>query len=200
MKQNPIALLLIIFVILLPTAAFSDHIKDHYIAPEDEPASNKQNNVFYTEQEAVEKLFPKADKFDSKKIILNDEQRGRVAKRVGHDLFEASFDVFIAKKGSKILGYAIAGEELGKFRAITSMVAIDPKGKVLDVVVMIYRESHGEDVKRKRFLYQYKGKSIKSPVRINKDIMTITSATISVRSMNRQVRKVISVVHEAFIA
>jgi len=96
------------------------------------------------------------------------------------------------------LGYAIVGEELGKFRPITSIVAVGRNRRVKDVAVMIYRESHGNDVKRKRFLHQYRSKGPRDPIRIHRDILTISGATISVRSMNAQVRKVLAIIHEIY--
>ncbi len=174
----------------------ADHITDHDIV---EPESNIRNDVYYSDEKALKKIFPKLTHFLQEKIILDSEAQQRVAKRVGHPLVEDSFNVWIVKKEDKLLGYAIKGEEVGKFRPITSMVGVKPNGKVQNVVVMVYRESHGDDVKRQRFLYQYKNKGIKDPIRINKDIMTISGATVSVRSMNRQLRKVIAVVNEAFV-
>ncbi|PIQ82443.1 MAG: FMN-binding protein, partial [Candidatus Omnitrophica bacterium CG11_big_fil_rev_8_21_14_0_20_64_10] len=61
------------------------------------------------------------------------------------------------------------------------------------------RESRGGEIRRKRFLSQYRGKGISSPVRINQDIINVTGATLSVRSMNAQVRKALAVVQELFL-
>lgn len=65
--------------------------------------------------------------------------------------------------------------------------------------MLIYRESRGKDIIRKRFLNQYKGKTLKSPVRINKDIINVSGATISVRGVNRGVRKMRAVIGEFFL-
>jgi len=67
------------------------------------------------------------------------------------------------------------------------------------VSVLIYRESRGKQIIKKRFLHQYKGKSLKSPVRINKDIINVTGATTSVRGVNRGVRKMRAILGEFYL-
>ena len=70
--------------------------------------------------------------------------------------------------------------------------------KVESVHVMVFRESRGGEVRRRRFLAQYDGKSLRSPIRINRDIVGVTGATLSVRAMNAGVKKSLAVVQTAF--
>jgi hypothetical protein len=174
---------------------------DAQIANEEaEPVSNIRHDVFYTLDEALKKAFPEADQFRSETLRLDPEASMRVAKAVGHPLHEEAFNVHQAFRSGNLLGYAVVGEELGKFRPITSLVAVGTDGKVREVVVLVYRESHGGDVRRKRFLHQYHKKDVNDPIQINRDILSISGATISVRSMNAQVRKGLHVVHEGYLA
>ena len=83
-------------------------------------------------------------------------------------------------------------EEVGKYRPITFMVGVTPQLTVRDVAVMVYRESRGGDVKRKRFLSQYRGKSTRDPIDVGRDIINISGATISVRSVNAGVKRVLA--------
>jgi len=88
-----------------------------------------------------------------------------------------------------LLGYAVIGEEVGKYRPITFMVGTDPKLEVRNVEVLVYRESRGGEVRRARFLRQYSGKTPRSPVRTNRDILNIAGATMSVNAMNHGVKR-----------
>ena len=99
-----------------------------------------------------------------------------------------------------IQGYAIITEEIGKFHPFTFVVGVGTDGKISNVAVLVYRESRGGEIAKKRFLYQFMGKSFKNPIRINKDIINITGATMSVQCMCAGVRKVIAVINEYYLS
>ena len=92
----------------------------------------------------------------------------------------------------KLLGYAVVSEEIGKFRPITFIVGVEPDFSVRGAGVLVYRESYGAEVRKKRFLRQYVGKTQSDPIRINRDIVNISGATMSVRALNFGVRKVLA--------
>ena len=56
---------------------------------------------------------------------------------------------------------------------------------------MVYREAVGEEVRRARFTRQFRGRSAKDPLRINRDILNVTGATMSVQAMTAGVKKVL---------
>ena len=66
------------------------------------------------------------------------------------------------------------------------------------MAILVYRESRGGEVRRQRFLRQYRGKDGRDPIRINRDIINITGATMSVRALNTGVRKSLSLLEETF--
>ena len=165
---------------------------------EAEPEWNARHEVYLTLEEALAQAFPQADEIKTETVTLSPASLERVARAVGHPLIEDSFLVYQGIQKGELGGYAMVGEEVGKFRPITSLVVIDPRGKVKDVMVLIYRESRGSDVKRKRFLQQFFGKGPGDPIQINQDILSISGATVSVNSMNAQVRKVLNVIQEAY--
>jgi hypothetical protein len=82
-------------------------------------------------------------------------------------------------------------EEVGKYRPITFMVGTTPERAVRNVEVLIYRESRGGEVRRSRFLNQYRGKSAGDPIRTNRDILNIAGATLSVNALNHGVKRVL---------
>lgn len=165
---------------------------------EKEPEWNVRSEVYLTLEEALARAFPQADEIKTERVTLSPESLERTARAVGHPLPEDSFLVYQGIRRGESMGYALVGEEVGKFRPITSMVVIDTEGKVKEVMILIYRESRGSDVKRKRFLQQYFGKGPGDPLQINRDILSISGATVSVNSMNAQVRKALKVIQEAY--
>jgi hypothetical protein len=149
--------------------------------------------VFLTPDEGRIKLFPDAVEFVREVQHLGVVVKQRLAADLGRAFADDSLEVYLAYgEGHAFQGYAIVSEEIGKFRPITFMVGIDSRFAVLGASVLVYRESRGGQVRQPRFLRQYRGKSLKDPVRINRDIVNITGATLSVRSLNFGVRKLLA--------
>lgn len=149
--------------------------------------------VFMTPEEGRDKLFPEAAEFVREVQHLDAAAKAVLEADLGRGFADDSLDVYLAYgAGRAFLGYAIISEEIGKFRPITFMVGIDTEFAVQGAAVLVYRESRGGQVRQPRFLRQYRGKNLKDPVRINRDIVNITGATLSVRSLNFGVRKLLA--------
>lgn len=152
-----------------------------------------------TREQALKEIFPEAARTDDAVRELSPALRTRVEHDLGRRIDEDEIAVTrVFDAGGALRGYAVVSEEVGKYRPITFMVGANPDFTVRDVVVMIYRESRGGDVKRKRFLNQYRGKSVRDPIDVNRDIINISGATISVRSMNAGVKRVLAELVELY--
>ncbi|NKB68229.1 MAG: FMN-binding protein [Candidatus Latescibacteria bacterium] len=148
--------------------------------------------VYLTPDQARAKVFPKATFFKREMRPLGADLKALLVARLGRPIAQDSLGVDLAYDAAdNLLGYAVIAEEIGKYRPITFMVGINPAFQVQKVAVLVYRESRGGEVRRARFLRQYAGKSATDPIRINRDIINITGATMSVRSLNFGVRKVL---------
>ena len=156
-------------------------------------------DVYLTEEEALKILFPKAQKIQAEELRLTPDQKLRIQDRIGWKFPEESFRAFKAETDGTVDGYAVIQETIGKHRPITYIVGITPQGKVFDVEIMVYRESKGSEVRRKRFNAQYEGKTAQDPISINKDIISITGATMSVRSVSAGVKRALVLVEEFYL-
>ena len=168
-------------------------------AEEVEPESNYQIVTHLSAQDALKKIFPRADEILETKISLDPDQAKKVEARVGHPLAQSDYTIYVGKQKGTMLGYAMVDEEIGKYRPITSMIGVSPQGKVLGVAIMVYRESRGGEVARRRFLAQYEGKTSCDPIRVRQDIIAISGATLSVNAVSAEVRKALAVVEEVFL-
>lgn len=149
--------------------------------------------VLLTRAQALKEIFPEAARTVDETRLLSPDQRSRLEHDLGRRIDEDEVvvtHVFDASGAPR--GHAVVSEEVGKYRPITFMVGVNADLTVRDVVVMAYRESRGGDVKRKRFLNQYRGKSARDPIDVNRDIINVSGATISVRSMNAGVKRVLA--------
>jgi Na+-translocating ferredoxin:NAD+ oxidoreductase RnfG subunit len=154
---------------------------------------------YLTEEQAIRILFAKSQQIRPEELRLTAEQKTRIQDRIGWKFPEDSFRSFVAQTNGKVDGYAVIQETIGKHRPITYIVGISPEGKVFDVEIMVYRESKGSEVKRKRFNAQYEGKTAQDPIRINKDIINVTGATMSVRSVSAGVKRALVLVDEFYL-
>ncbi len=200
---SPFFLFLFILAIAFnQRTAFSqyDYILGHKITIDEiEPADNYEIEVIMDVDEAISSIFDGSDEISVEHLELTPDEKERIENKLKARIVENSFDIFTGKKNGNINKYAIITDEMGCFHPITFIMSMQPNGKIEKVSVLIYRESRGKDIIRKRFLHQYKGKSLKSPIRINKDIINVSGATTSVRGVNRGVRKMRTILDEFYL-
>ena len=137
--------------------------------------------VYLTPDEARRRIFPEASAFERDMQVVPTSVKAELKQRVGREVVEEdSLDVWLAYDDSgSLLGYAIIAEQIGKYRPITFMVGIDRGFRVAGAAVLVYRESRGGVVRRSRFLRQYRDKSSRDPIRINRDIVNSFSSAHS---------------------
>ena len=155
--------------------------------------------VFMSEEEGVKIILPKSERIRKDMIKLSPEKKAQIEERIGWKFPEQAFEVYIGETGDHIDGYALIQNTIGKHKPMTYMVGIDSTGHVSDVELLIFRESRGSEIRQKRFNAQYEGKTVNDPVRLNKDIINISGATMSVRSMSAGIKRVLVLVDEFYL-
>lgn len=157
------------------------------------PSGLLAQEILLTPAQAVKEIFPEAVRTTLDIRSLPPESLKQMSRQLGRQVSDEPRDVTrLWDAAGRFLGYAVVTEEIGKYRPITFMVGVTPQLSVRDVAVLVYRESRGGDIKRKRFLSQYRGKTTRNPIDSNRDIINISGATISVRSMNAGVKRVLA--------
>ena len=76
-------------------------------------------------------------------------------------------------------------EDIGKYEPITTGYVVSPENKLERVKVLIYRESHGWEVKHEFFTRQFKGAGLKKEKKLDERIDGISGATLSVNALKR---------------
>jgi len=172
-----------------------DHELNRWLTPDE----LGHMEIFFTEEEAAKVMFPDSEDIRRELITLTQEQKELIEQRIGWKFPETSFPVYLGETQGKIDGYAIVQNTIGKHRPITYMVGVDPQGEVMNFEVLVYREARGNEIATKRFNYQYQGKDVRDPIRINRDIINISGATMSVRSASAGVKRVLVLVDEFYL-
>jgi Na+-translocating ferredoxin:NAD+ oxidoreductase RnfG subunit len=160
------------------------------------PAGAQQETTIYlTLDQAPQAVFPGAQ-IERRDVPSPPQLQAAIKSKLGRlvpSVWEPAYTTFTAKQGAQVIGYAVVVDEIGKHRPFTLIVAATPDFKVKDVAVMVYRETRGGEITQRRFLAQYKGKRGQDPIQLDRDVVGISGATLSVQGANRAVHKALAV-------
>lgn len=148
--------------------------------------------TYATVEETLEMAFPGAE-VEERTVKLTPEARGEIEELIKGRFFKRRVPFYIAKKAGQTLGYATVMNEIGKTRYITFMVVLDAGGTVKSVDLLVFRETQGYEIENPRWRKQFEGKTIEDPLRLKRDIRSISGATLSVRAVTKGVKKALAV-------
>lgn len=152
--------------------------------------------TFCSVEDALKIILPEAKDIKEEVKTLSEEQKKSIAKAAAVEFnpeFDKEFHFYISKTGAAVLDTV-----KGKWGPIKFMMAFDTQGNIKDLIVLELKERRGRPVKERKFLEQYIGKSILSPIKLNKDIKGIAGATISSRQMTDGIRKLVYIYEELY--
>jgi len=145
--------------------------------------------VYLNEAQALAIVLGERAVVRKEQKTLDDSLRTKLERSSNLRFPETFYTFFIAMQAGQAEKYAIQMNEIGKTEPITFMVGMSPEGRVTEVVIMIFRENRGWEVKEKRFLNQFRGKSLRSSIRVDEDIINYTGATLSSKAVARGVKR-----------
>ncbi len=150
--------------------------------------------VYLSREEALRVLMPDADRFRDETVVLADVDRERVQTLLDGRVRDTEVTFWVGERKNRVIGYATVLNVIGKEQPITFMVAVAPDGVVLGVQVLTYRESQGSEIRSKRFLDQFAGKTLAAPLKLGRDVHGISGASLSSRSTTYAVKKALALV------
>ena len=138
----------------------------------------------------------KADKVISKFYAIESFSKEIIeVSSEANNKTEAEFknqNLFKIIVNEKLLGYGYIGNAPSKTADFDYLVLFDTDFIIVKSKVLIYREEYGGEIGSKRWLRQFTGESSKSNIlKYNEDIIPISGATISVRSMTKAVNNLL---------
>jgi Na+-translocating ferredoxin:NAD+ oxidoreductase RnfG subunit len=129
----------------------------------------------------IEKFYELPD-VSRELIAISAEVNSKTPSEFGKE------NLYKISSNGKDLGYAYIGNAPSKTATFDYLVLFDTEFIIIKSKVLVYREEYGGEIGSKRWLRQFSGKSDASGELVyNKDIIPISGATISVRSMTRAV-------------
>lgn len=117
--------------------------------------------------------------------IIPIEVAKKLPSKFGSDNF------FEINSSEKLLGYAYVGKALSKTDDFDYLVLLDTNLIIVKAKVLAYREDYGGEIGSKRWLKQFIGKTENDDLRYQENIVAISGATISVRSMTHAVNNLL---------
>ena len=115
-------------------------------------------------------------------INLTATHQARIKRLLGHTYRPSRVRYWAS--GSKMV---VILDEIGKTQPITTGFVITG-GKIDQVKVLIYRETHGYEVSRKSFTNQFRGATLSRSGTLSRRINNIAGATLSVRALTELAR------------
>jgi thiamine biosynthesis lipoprotein len=153
--------------------------------------------VLLSKVEALRLVFPRCDRVLEVRRLLDDEEKRALEKTLHRALEERGFLVYVGLRGAAVDGFAGITNEIGKTEPITFIVGAERAGddgrlRVRRVAVMVYRESRGGEVRSKRFLEQFEGKTRDDALELHRDVVNVSGATLSASALCNGTRKVLA--------
>ena len=100
----------------------------------------------------------------------------------------------VTNTGEQLLGVVVFDGVVGKYELIDYAVGIGADGKVRNIEILSYRESHGYEVRLPAWRKQFVGKGADAKLRVGEDIANISGATLSTTHITDGVRRIVAVV------
>lgn len=96
--------------------------------------------------------------------------------------------VYRVRRADVLVGFAQVRDVRGKDQPITCLIALDSALTLLDIDILVYRESYGGEVAYESWRKQFRGRGPADTLAVGHSIRGISGATISVNAVTAGVR------------
>ena len=148
-----------------------------------------QAKTYLTYKQAEKVCFPSADKFEWKSHRYSRDEIKKIYAASGFKVIDPGLFYGVAFKENKVIGVLVFDRCIGKHEYIDYVIALNLKGEVKQIEILVYRESWGYEIRRESFRKQFIGKDANDGFRLRKDINNISSATLSCDGISRGVKR-----------
>jgi electron transport complex protein RnfG len=143
-------------------------------------------------EEAARLIFPQAQSFAPFEITLSKDQAHEIRKRSGVRVRDRHVTGFEARGPAGTIGWVYVDHVIGKHEFITYAAGIGKADAVAGIEIVEYRETYGFEIRGAGWRKQFRGRTLKDPVKLGKDIENISGATLSCRNVTDGVRRLLA--------
>ncbi len=152
--------------------------------------------VFMDVGEAQKLLLSAATTFAPLALLLDAAQIERIAAasqtRVPRSFAPRGWVGLDA--GGKRVGWVVTDHVIGKYEFIDFAAGFDAQGAATGVEVLVYRESHGAEIRNTAWRNQFAGAKGPAQLRFNDEVRNISGATLSCQHLTEGVQRLSALV------
>ena len=146
--------------------------------------------VFMDIAEAQKLLLPQASRFEPIDLKLDATRLDAIASASGtHVPRYFAPRGWVGMDGDQRIGWVLVDHVVGKYEFIDYAAGFDAKGAATGVEILVYRESHGAEIRNAAWRRQFAGARGPAQLRFNDDIRNISGATLSCQHLTEGVRR-----------
>lgn len=143
----------------------------------------------YLDVDAAQKaIYPDADAFQQVVVNPSADQLQVLLARTGEQPRHGMIRIWKATHQGELLGHFFVDEVVGRQDLITYAIGIDADGKLRNLEIMSYRESHGGEIRNAYWRAQFNQRNSLDQLRFRTDIKNISGATLSSEHVTQGVR------------
>ncbi len=163
------------------------HVSNGFLLVTISAASPALPQVFSTQQQALERAFPKPQVVERQTLFLDDKQVESIQKLARAKLESKIVTYYLGKDGDKITSYAFFATDIVRTKAATHMAVVNPDSTVRLVEILAFYEPM-DYFSMPRWLDLFRGKLLNDNLWPRRDIHNITGATLTTQAITQGVR------------
>ncbi len=156
-----------------------------------------QGRVYLTQEQAIERAFPKPAQVERKTLYLSSEQAARAAEVAGVPVENRVFVYYVGEQEGRTVGYAYFDTHLVRTLPETILVLVAPGGTIRRIDIVSFDEPEDYLV-NDRWLGQFRGRGLDDRLSLKAGIRPLTGATLSARAVTEAARRVLAL-HQLFV-
>ncbi|BAF72810.1 FMN-binding protein [Sulfurovum sp. NBC37-1] len=134
-------------------------------------------------EKVVKTSFDAVSDIETKRLILTKEQHRKVQARARAKVDTKVYRYYVFKSGSKTVGYGVLISRKVRTKMATVLYGFTPAGTLKFSEIMAFGEPP-EYIPNEIWMGQFKDKGRNTPLKMGKDIPTISGATLSARNIS----------------
>jgi hypothetical protein len=148
------------------------------------------------EETALRAVFPEAERFEARDVLLDDATAARIEKLARARVKDRLVTFYTARRAEMLLGYAVIHSHVVRTKRETLSIAFEPDGRIRKISVIAFLEPK-EYEPRARWLAQFQGKGPSDRLAVGQDIAPISGATLTARGVAEESRWLLHALREA---
>lgn len=147
--------------------------------------------VYMTRQQALESVYPGADRIEKQSVFVSKEMKAGISKRARAPLGSSVFTFYVGMRDGQVLGYSLIDTHLIRTKTETVLITISPGGSVQRVDILAFFEP-GDYYPSRGWMGLFTGKRLERSLRTGGDIPNMTGATLTSEAMVSSIRRALA--------